>query len=72
MRKELIDKALEASGVPRGDRYTIKQTQIIIGASIETIRRMLRSGILKGQRVGRKWLYIYHDEIEKLLNHNIQ
>lgn len=66
METEIINKALVASKIEKMDRYTLKEAQIITGASIETIRRMLRDGSLKGQRIGRKWLYIYHDDLSRL------
>jgi len=67
MSQTLIAKALAASGIPQRDRYTPKEAQMIVGTSIETIRRMLREGTLTGQRVRRNWLYIYHDDLAKLL-----
>ena len=67
MSHSLIAKALAASGIPPRERYTPKEAQHILGASIETIRRMLREGTLQGQRINRNWLYIYHDDLEKLL-----
>jgi predicted site-specific integrase-resolvase len=68
MSHTLIAKALAASGVPQRERYTPKEVQLILGASIETIRRMLREGTLKGQRIRRNWIYIYHDDIANLLD----
>ena len=67
MGQTLIAKALAASGIPKRDRYTPKEAQQIVGTSIETIRRMLREVTLTGQRVRRNWLYIYHDDLAKLL-----
>jgi len=67
MKEKLIDKALEAAGIPKRDRYTIKDAQKVIGASIETIRRKLADGSLRGQRFGKKWIFIYHDDLENFL-----
>jgi len=67
MTPKLIDKALEAARVPKCDRYTLKDAQKIIGASIETIRRKLANGSLRGQRFGKKWIFIYHDDLDDFL-----
>jgi len=63
----MIDKALEASGVNKQNRYSIKDVQQIIGVSIESIRRMLRTGLIKGHKIGKNWLYVYHEDLSNLL-----
>ena len=62
-----LDKALHAAGIEKKQRYTLKETQLIIGTSLESLRRKLRDGSLQGQRFGKKWLYIYHEDLKNLL-----
>jgi len=68
MSLTLIEKALVAVGIPKRDRYTLPEANMITGGSIETLRRKLREGALQGQRIGRKWLFIYYDDLAKLLD----
>ena len=44
----------------------VKQAAAMLGVHKETIRRMLRSGRLRGRRVGKKW-YIEADSVHELL-----
>jgi excisionase family DNA binding protein len=67
MANPIIEKALKASNTPKKDRYTPEEVARIIGVPIETIRRKLREGLLLGHKIGRKWLYVYHDDLERLL-----
>ena len=67
MDMTLIDQALVAAGIEKKPRYTLKETQLIIGTSLESLRRKLRDGSLKGQRFGKKWLFVYHDDLKNML-----
>jgi len=67
MAETVIDLALRAAGVERKDRYSLKEARVIIGTSLESLRRKLRDGTIKGQRFGKKWLFIYHEDLKKLL-----
>ena len=68
MSGSIMDRALAASNIQQKERYTPKEAQRITGVSIETNRRVLRAGSLKGQRVSHNWLFIYHDDLAELLN----
>ena len=63
MGEQLLLKALHASGIIQKERYTLDEVQKIIGAPITTIRKQLLDGSLIGQRTGRKWQYVYHDDL---------
>jgi len=67
MDMSVLEQALIAAGIDKKQRYTLKETQLIIGTSIESLRRKLRDGSLKGQRFGKKWLFVYHDDLKNLL-----
>ena len=70
MGEKLLLKALHASGVAKKDRYSLDEVRMIIGIPITTIRRQLRDGSLIGQRTGRKWQYIYHEDLAKAMGDN--
>ena len=66
----LLEQALSASGIIKKYRYTIKESLIILGTSSETLRKLLKSDTIRGQKVGRNWKFIYHDDLEKYLEDN--
>jgi len=70
MGEQLLLKALHASGITKKDRYSLDEVRRIIGAPITTIRRQLRDGSLVGQRTGRKWQYVYHDDLANSMDGN--
>lgn len=70
MGETLLLKALHASGIAKKDRYSLEEVRMIIGIPITTIRKQLREGYLIGQRTGRKWQYIYHEDLAKAMGGN--
>jgi hypothetical protein len=67
MDDSMLIKALKAAGVSKKERYSLHEVQLITGSPISTIRRQLRDKILIGQRVNKKWMFIYHDDLAKSL-----
>lgn len=65
MDDSALIKALKAAGVSQKERYSLHEVQLITLIPIRTIRRQLKDKILIGQRINRKWLFIYHDDLAK-------
>lgn len=67
MTLHILDQALLASGITEKRRYAIKEVKIILGTSFETLRKLLKSGSIRGQKVGRNWKFVYHDDLKNYL-----
>ena len=67
MGEQMLLKALHASGISKKDRYSLDEVRQIIGAPITTIRKQLREGKLVGQRTGKNWQYVYHEDLANSL-----
>jgi len=60
-RKKILMETLQK------EAYNPEEVAQILGKSLETIRRWLRSGVLTATKLGRSWI-ISRKEIERILN----
>lgn len=62
-RREL---ALKADDIPQQAYFTVKEAAELTGAHIHTIQARLRSGELRGKKLGKEWR-IYRDSLIQVM-----
>lgn len=70
MPDDIISQALAAAELTTKPRYPISEVAQILGIPLTTLRRLLREGNLQGSRFGKRWRWIYYQDLADFLTNS--